>query len=145
MPTSSSPTNSACHAATVSDNPVMVTAATAKPSGIEPPSPRKMRAGEAMLCGRNPRHAPASAPAVPASQASPSISPSTAADAETTNPIVPAAPSMLSNRLKALTTRTTHMTDSARSTAAPAPTSQPEAERPQPERQQRLDDDAQQW
>ena len=62
MPTNSRPIASDCHAGAASLTPIIVTAATAKPTGMLPPSPRKIRAGEASrLCGRKPTAAPQSA------------------------------------------------------------------------------------
>ena len=125
-PTSSSPTASACHSDAACDAPIIANAAAANPSGIEPPSPRKIRAGCASrLCGRKPTHAPASAVPPIASHASSLTSPSTAIPIAQTSPIVLDCPSMLSNRLNALTTTTTQTAVAARSTAPPSPSDQP--------------------
>ena len=101
------PSPSDCHAGVASDTPIIASAATAKPTGMLPPSPRKMRAGDERLWGRKPRHAPQSAAAATASQVSPCAIPRTVRPPATTAAIVVAAPSMLSKRLNALTTATT--------------------------------------
>ncbi len=104
----------------------MTSAATANPIGMLPPSPRKIRAeGRERLCGRKPRQAPHSAAAVTASQTSDCTAPSTAIAPATTNAIVLDAPSMLSKRLKALTTATIQTTVASRSGASPRPSDQP--------------------
>ena len=46
-------------ATSAAGRPVTADAASVSPMSIEPESPMKMRAGE-KLCGRKPRHAPAS-------------------------------------------------------------------------------------
>ena len=108
-PTSSRPMTSACHSAAADEAPIITSAAIAKPIGMLPPSPRKIRAdGRERLCGRKPRQAPHSAAPVATSQTSDCTSPSTATAAATTPAIVLEAPSMLSKRLNALTTATTH-------------------------------------
>lgn len=116
---------SACHSRTASEAPIMTSEATTKPIGMLPPSPRKMRGGEERLYGRKPRQAPHSAPPQTASHVSPSATPRIATAPATTHAIVPAAPSMLSKRLKALTTPAIQSAVTARSTAAPKPRSQP--------------------
>ena len=131
IPTSNSAIASACHSRTASDAPIITSDATTKPIGMLPPSPRKMRGGEERLYGRKPRQAPQSAPPETASQASPSTTPRIATAPAATQAIVPAAPSMLSKRLKALTTPAIHRAVTTRSTALPKPRSQP---RPTPHR-----------
>ena len=125
-PTSSRPITSACHSAAAEDAPIITSAAIAKPIGMLPPSPRKIRAeGRDRLRGRNPRHAPHNAAPVATSQTSDSTSPSTATAAATTHAIVLDAPSMLSKRLNALTTATTQNAVATRSSTGPSPSDQP--------------------
>jgi hypothetical protein len=124
-PTNNSPMARDCHAAFALDNPIIASAATAKPIGMLPPSPRKMRAGDERLWGRKPRHAPQSVAATTASQVSPCAIPSSVMPPATTAAMVVAAPSMLSKRLKALTTATTQNPVTSRSTAEPSPRFQP--------------------
>ena len=114
-----------CHSTAVSDTPIIARAATANPIGMLPPSPRKMRAGEVRLCGRKPTQAPQRVAALTASQVFPSATPKMASPPATTAAIDGAAPSMLSNRLNALTTATTQNAVTARSIAPPAPRSHP--------------------
>ena len=121
MPTKRRPTASDCQAVAASDVPIMTSAAIAKPTGMEPPSPRKIRAGRARLCGRKPRHAPHRAAADAASHVSARTSPSTHTPPAATAAMVAAAPSMLSNRLNALTTAVSQATVRTTSTTGPAP------------------------
>ncbi len=123
--TSSSATSSPVQPGTSSPAPAIVIAATAKPIGIEPPSPRKIFAGEERLWGRKPRHAPARAIPASASQDEPSITPSAASPVATTTVSEPVAPSMLSKRLKALTTASVQAIVTNRSTGAIPEGSQP--------------------
>ncbi len=117
---------SACHSAAAEEAPIITSAAMAKPIGMLPPSPRKIRAdGRERLWGRKPRHAPHSAAPVATSQTSDCTSPRTATAAATTLAIVLEAPSMLSKRLNALTTATTQIAVASRSTAPPRPSDQP--------------------
>ena len=99
--------------------------AAMKPIGMLPPSPRKIRAGRARLERRNPRHAPARAPAMPASSASCCTRAKLAMPIATAVVTVPAAPSRLSMRLNALTRPTTQRTVTRRFSASPSNTVQP--------------------
>ena len=128
IPTRRSATNSDRHATAEVLAATITRTAAAKPIGMLPPSPRKILAGKERLRGRKPRQAPPSDTAPTASHASPRTIPRIAAPAETTSAIVLAAPSMLSKRLKALTTATIHTQVTPRSTSAPAPRCQPSPE-----------------
>ena len=117
--------SSRCHPATPPSGTAMIAALTMKPIGIEPPSPRKMRAGADRLKGRKPRHAPPSAIESAATAWSSALRARTAAPMDERTATVPAAPSMLSIRLNALTTPTTQTTVSTRSAASLPNTCQP--------------------
>ncbi len=125
IPTRRKPTSNASDDGSALCAAPATSAATMKPSGMLPPSPRKIFAGEARLCGRKPRQAPHSAALPTATHVSPVTIASTHAPPEATSAIVLAAPSMLSNRLNALTTATTHRAVTAASTTGPPRSFQP--------------------